>query len=291
AIVTYGATVSISFAPHPGIARCEATLRGPLAEAWSIVRHPRLKIFERRPPPINDPTGTLDAATLKLSFPLIKALDIEQIDIQAELEVRDLCIPRIAFDRDLERGVAKVSVTNNGLSATGTGVLGDIEARIQQETDFRNGAPTDIVAREIISARADARQLAALGLDGRPLLEGPVQLDLRNETRRNGQARLSVRADLRAATLTIDPLAWSKPPGSAGNAEAIVLMQGGAVTLIESYRIETPDALIRGRASEVRQNIPQRIDLTGANIGRSRFSGLLRPPAQRGTGQWIISLT
>ncbi|MCA3299046.1 MAG: hypothetical protein ING28_13095 [Roseomonas sp.] len=291
AIVTDGATVSISFATNPEIARIEAKLRGPLAEAWSIVRHPRLKIFERRPPPINDPTGTLDAATLMLSFPLIKALDIEQIDIQAELEVRDLRIPRIAFDRDLERGVAKVSLTNKGLTATGTGVLGDIEARIRQETDFRPGAATDIVSRETISASADAGRLAALGLDGRPLLEGPVQLDLRNETRRNGQARLSVRADLRAATLTIDPLAWSKPPGSAGNAEAIVLMQGGAVTLIESFRIETPDALIRGRASEVRQNIPQRIDLTGANIGRSRFSGLLRPPAQRGTGQWIISLT
>jgi len=290
AIVTDGATVSISFATNPEIARIEAKLRGPLAEAWGILRHPRLKIFERRPPPINDPTGTLDAATLKLSFPLIKALDIEQIDIQAELEVRDLRIPRIAFDRDLERGVARVSVTNAGLTATGTGVLGGIEARIRQETDFRNGAATDIVAREIISARADARQLAALGLDGRPLLEGPVQLDLRNETRRNGQARLAVRADLRAATLSLEPLAWAKPPGTTGNAEAIVLMQGGQVTLIESFRIETPDALIRGRAHELHQNVPQRIELTSVSLGRSRFSGDVRPPLTRVGGQWAITL-
>jgi len=290
-IVTDGATVSIGLSTDPETAQIEAKLRGPLADAWAILRHPRLKIFDRRPPPINDPTGTLEAATLKLTFPLIKALDIEDIDIQAELEVRDLRIPRIAFDRDLERGVAKVSLRNAGLTATGTGVLGDIEARIQQETDFRDGAPTDIVSREIISARADARQLAALGLDGRPLLEGPVQLDLRNETRRNGQSRLAVRADLRAATLNLEPLAWSKPPGAAGSADAMVLMQGGAVTLIESFRVETADALVRGRASELRQNIPQRIDLTSANIGRSRFTGLLRPPAQRGAGQWIISLT
>jgi hypothetical protein len=290
ALVTDGATVSISFATDPEITRIEARLRGPLAEAWGILRHPRLKIFERRPPPINDPTGTLEAATLKLSFPLIKALDIEQIDIQAELDLRDLRIPRIAFDRDLERGVARVSVTNAGLTATGTGVLGDIEACIRQETDFRNGPATDIVTREIISARADARQLAALGLDGRPLLEGPVQLDLRNETRRNGQARLAVRADLRAATLSIEPLAWAKPPGTTGNAEAMVLMQGGQVTLIESFRIETPDALIRGRANELRQNVPQRIALTSVTLGRSRFSGELRPPATRGGGQWNVNL-
>ncbi|MCA3337447.1 MAG: hypothetical protein INF90_02860 [Roseomonas sp.] len=289
-IVTDGATVSISFATDPEITRIEAKLRGPLADAWAILRHPRLKIFEKRPPPINDPTGTLASGTLKLVFPLIKTLDIEDIDIQAELDVRDLRIPRIAFDRDLERGVASVSLRNSGLTATGTGVLGDIEARIRQETDFRNGAPTDIVAREIISARADARQLAALGLDGRPLLEGPVQLDLRNETRRNGQARLSVRADLRAATLSLEPLAWSKPSGTAGSAEAIVLMQGGAVTLIESFRIETPDSLIRGRASEVRQNVPQRIELNAATLGRSRFTGELRPPATRVGGQWAISL-
>jgi hypothetical protein len=169
-------------------------------------------------------------------------------------------------------------------------VLGDIEARIRQETDFRNGPATDIVSREIISARADARQLAALGLDGRPLLEGPVQLDLRNETRRNGQARLAVRADLRAATLSLEPLAWSKPPGTTGNAEAVVLMRGGQVTLIESFRIETPDALIRGRASELRQNVPQRIELNSATLGRSRFTGEVRPPVSRADGQWAITL-
>jgi hypothetical protein len=289
-IMADGATVSISFATDPEITRIEAKLRGPLADGWAVLRHPRLKIFDKRPPPINDPTGMLASATLKLVFPLIKTLDIEGIDIQAELDVRDLRIPRIAFDRDLERGVATVSVSNAGLTASGTGVLGDIEARIRQETDFRNGAATDIVAREIISARADARQLAALGLDGRPLLEGPVQLDLRNETRRNGQSRLSVRADLRAATLSVEPLAWSKPPGVAGNAEAMVLMQGGQVTLIESFRIETPDSLIRGRASDVRQSVPQRIELSSVTLGRSRFTGEVRPPATRAGGQWAIAL-
>ena len=289
-IMADGATVSISFATDPEITRVEAALRGPLAEAWSILRHPRLKIFEKRPPPINDPTGTLTSGTLKLVFPLIKALDIEDIDIQAELDLRDLRIPRIAFDRDLERGVVRIAVTNAGLTATGAGVLGDIAARIRQETDFRDGPATDIVSREVISARADARQLAALGLDGRPLLQGPVQLDLRNETRRNGQARLAVRADLRAATLSLEPLAWVKPPGTVGTAEAIVLMQGGQVTLIESFRIETPDALIRGRANELRQNVPQRIELTSAALGRSRFTGDLRPPATRAGGQWNINL-
>jgi len=289
-IISDGATVSINFATNPETTRIEARLRGPLADAWGILRHPRLKIFERRPPPINDPTGTLESATLKLAFPLIKTLDIEEIDIQAELDVRDLRIPRIAFDRDLERGVAKVSLRNTGLTAIGTGVLGDIEARIQQETDFRSGAPTDVVAREIISARADARQLAALGLEGRPLLEGPVQFDLRNETRRNGQGRLSVRADLRAATLSVQPLGWSKPPGIAGSAEAVALMQGGALTLIESFRIETPDSLIRGRASEVRQNLPHRIELNNVSLGRSRFSGEVRPPATRTGGQWAVTL-
>ncbi|MFN7276033.1 MAG: DUF3971 domain-containing protein, partial [bacterium] len=289
-LVSDGATVSISFATSPETARIEAKLRGPLADAWSIVGHPRLKIFERRPPPINDPTGTLETAVLKLRFPLIKALDIEQIDIEAQFEVRDLRIPRLAFDRDLERGVASFSLRNAGLTATGAGVIGDIEARIRHETDFRTGAAGDIVSREIISARADARQLAALGLDGRPLLEGPVQIDLRNETRRNGQARLAVRADLRAATLSLEPLAWVKPPGTAGSAEAMVLMQGGAVTLIESFRIETPDSLIRGRASEVRQNLPQRIELSNVSLGRSRFSGEVRPPATRVGGQWAITL-
>lgn len=282
--------LKISFATDPEITTLEAKLSGPLAEAWAVLRHPRLKIFENRPPPINDPTGHLQQATLRLVFPLIKTLDIEDIDIQAELAVQDLRIPRLAFNRDLERGVAMVSVRNTGLTVNGTAVLGDIEARIQQETDFRNGAPGDIVSREIISARADARQLAALGLDGRPLLDGPVQLDVRQETRRNGQSRLALRADLRAATLEVEPLAWRKPPGTPGQGEAVVLMQGGAITLIESFRVETPDALVRGRASEIRQNTPQRIELTSAALGRSRFSGELRPPPPRGGGQWVISL-
>lgn len=288
-IAVQDARIRFDLASEPEAAEMQIVVAGPLPEAWTLLRHPRLGLFSRRPPPVERLDGTLREARLSIAFPLIADLPVERLAISATGRGTEVRVPRALLGRPLERGAFEFSADTEGLRISGTATLAGIPLRIRQEADFRPGPAGQVVARETVTGRADARQLAALGLDPQPLVEGPVGLDVRSETRRNGQARVTVRADLTAARLAVDPLAWSKPPGVAANGEALLLMQNGRLRAIDDIRITAPDALLRGRAGDVRDNLPRRIDVTQGNLGRSRFTGEFFPPEGRG-GQWRMAL-
>jgi hypothetical protein len=288
-IAVQEARIAFDLAAEPETAAMEIVVAGPLPEAWTLLRHPRLGLFSRRPPPVERLDGTLREARLSIAFPLVADLPVERLVISATGRSSDVRVPRALLGRTLERGSFEFSADTEGLRVTGTATLAGIPLRIRQDADFRSGPAGQVVARETVTGRADARQLAALGLDPQPLVEGPVGLDIRSETRRNGQARVTLRADLTAARLAVEPLAWSKPPGVAASGEALLLMQNGQLRGIEGIRVTAPDALLRGVAGDVLDNLPRRIEVTQGNLGRSRFTGEFFPPEGRG-GHWRMAL-
>jgi len=264
-------------------------LAGPLADVWGLLRHPRLGLFRDRPPPIAEITGTLREGRLSVALPLIADIPNEALGVRASGRASEVRIPRLVLGQTLERGTFEFTVDTEGLRTTGNATVLGVPLRIQQEADFRPGPPGQVVAREVVTGRADARQIAAFGLDPRPFVQGPVGLEIRHETRRNGQGRIALRADLREATVAVEPLAWSKRPGIAANGEAVLVLQNGQLAAINDIRIEAPDALVRARGTQIQRNIPRRIEIQQATLGRNRFAGELVPPAQPGQG-WSVAL-
>lgn len=281
--------VRIGLATEPETAEMDFVAGGPAAEVWALLRHNRLGLFNRRAPPITEVRGTLREGRVSLGFPLVSDLPIEAMRISATGRVADIRIPRLVLGKDLERGNFEFSVDPNGLRANGTATVQGIALRIQQEADFRPGPPGQLVSREIVSGRAEVRQIAAFGLDPRPFVEGTVGLDIRNETRRNGQGRVALRTDLTQARLALDALAWAKAPGVAGQGEATIALLNGQITAIDGIRIEAADALMRGRGTQLRQNIPQVIEVQQGQVGRSRFSGEINPP-DGPRGRWTVAM-
>jgi len=277
------------FATEPETAEFDFRLGGPLSEVWALLRHPRLRLFAQRPAPIADLGGMLEEARLRIALPLIAELPIERVAISAAGRGTEVRVPRAVLGHDLEGGTLDFTADTEGLRVSGTATLAGIALRLTEEIDFRPGAAAQVVAREIVTARADAQALAALGLDPEPFVRGPIGLEIRSETRRNGQGRVQLRADFTAARLGLEPLAWSKPPGIAAAGEATLQLTGGQLRSIEAIRVTAPDALLRGRASDIRGNQPRRIEIQQAILGRNRFAAELAPPAAPG-GTWSIAL-
>jgi hypothetical protein len=289
AIAVREGSVRIGLTTDPETAEMDFVVGGPAADVWGLLRHQRLGLFSRRAPPITEVRGTLREARLSLAFPMIAELPIEAMRISATGRVSDIRIPRLVLGKDLERGNFEFTADPAGLRANGTATVQGIALRIQQEADFRPGPGSQMVSREIVSGRATVAQIATFGLDPRPFVTGTVGLDIRNETRRNGQGRVALRTDLTQARLAVDALAWAKPPGVNGRGEATILLQNGQVSAIDGIRIETADALMRGRGTNLRDNIPQRIVIQQGQIGRSRFTGEINPPSGR-VGNWTIAM-
>ena len=89
-----------------------------------------------------------------------------------------------------------VVATNDGLTVKGQAALAGIPASLNAAMDFRAGPPTQVLQRVTVSGRADAKQLAAAGLDATGLLAGPIDLQAVLTEQRNGSGAVSVTADL-----------------------------------------------------------------------------------------------
>jgi hypothetical protein len=276
--------------PPDAVDRAEMVfdLAGPVPQVMAVVQHPRLRLFDRRPLQIKDPQGSLEGR-LTLGFPLLAELPVEQIRIRAQARLRDFRMADVLFGRPLERGQIELTVDPDGLRATGTAILGAINARLGVEMDFRAGPPTQVTMRETVSARTDAQTLAALGLPADELASGPIGLDVRTERRRNGQGRATIRAELREAAMAIEALSWSKPAGQNAGADAVLRLNGEALEAIETFRIEAPSLLLRGNAAFARGARLERVTINEAAIEGSRFAGEARPPPQRGAA-WSVLL-
>lgn len=269
------------------IAETSFDLSGPLTGLVSVLRHPRLGLFDRRPFPVDVRAGQF-TGRLQMTFPLLADLRTEQIRLRAEARVTQGRVAALLLGRDLEAATVELTTDMQGLRATGTGTLAGIALRFGVELDHRAGPATQVIARETLSARPTAAQLAAIGLDAGALLRGPVAIEARGERRRNGQASYALTANLRDAVLAFPPLGWEKPEGRPGTASATLRLSGDTLTSIETIRIEALDLALRARAV-ARAGRVERVELQETVIGASRLMGDARAGARPGD-PWTIAL-
>ncbi len=262
-------------------------LAGPMTELVAALRHPRLGLFSGRAFPVNVAAGGFEGR-LSLGFPLKDTLVMDEVRLRAEARGQGVRLVRLLFERDLEDAQMEVTSDTEQLRLTGTGTLAGIAARYGVDLDFRPGPASQIVFRHTASLRAEAQQLAAIGLDAGQMLRGPIQIETRGEQRRNGQHVVSLRADLRAAAMAFAPLGWSKAPGVAGSAEASLRLQGEQVTSLEAVRIEAPELSLRGRLVAQAGRI-ERVELQESTLAGSRLMGDARA-GLRANEPWNIAL-
>ncbi len=262
-------------------------LQGSLPELITVLRHPRLRLFDRRPLEIAVAEGT-QQTRINIGFPLLSDLPADQIALRAEARLRGVRLTRLLLGRDLERGDVELQVDTERLRVNGTGQMAGAALRMNVEMDLRPGPATQIVARETITATPTAAQLAALGFDLGDVLGGSVAIEARSERRRNGQGQVALRMDLAPASLSVPAARWAKPVGSPARAEATLRIQGDQVLAVENARLDALELSLRGRATAVGPRFP-RIEITESLFGGSRFMGDIRAPERDGA-PWQVSL-
>ncbi|MBY0337603.1 MAG: DUF3971 domain-containing protein [Acetobacteraceae bacterium] len=274
---------------QPPRTEMQFALAGSVADTVAVIRHPRLRLFERRPFPVRVAAGTHEGR-LTVAFPLVGDLTMDRVRLRAETRIANGRLTQALLERDLEAVNVDLVTDQEQLRVTGAAVLAGIALRVGVEMDFRQGPANQVVVRESASGRADAAQIAALGFGTGGFVTGPVAIEARTERRRNGQGQVQLRADLRDATLALPALRWAKPPGSAGQAEAMLRLNGDALTGLDSIRIEALELLARGRA-QVRQGRVERVEIQESVFGGSRFTGDAVPPRPgAANAAWAVNL-
>jgi hypothetical protein len=273
---------------EPGNAEIGLQVAGSLADALVLLKHPRLKLFERQPLKLQVAGGTAEAR-VDIAFPLLDDLPVDMLKIKATARITDARLPGLILDQDLDRATIEIAVDTDGLRASGQGSLLGAPVKVSAELDFRRGPPTGVTERATLTGRLDARQIATLGFDAIPILTGPVALEARTERRRNGQGQAVVHGDLAEARLGIEALNWAKPPGTPGTADATLRLQGDSLAAVDSFRVETRGLSLRGAVRFAAQSRLQRVEITESLFTGSRLTGEVLPPERNGD-PWTIAL-
>jgi len=271
------------------IQRAELNLQvaGSLVDMLEVLRHPRLRLFERRPLDLNLAAGS-HATRLAIAFPLLADIPNDALRVRAESRLTGLRLLRVVLGRDLDQVQGDLVVDQDRLRVQGTANMLGAPLRLLTEMDFRAGPPSQIVSRESVQGTASVAQLAQLGFDLGDVLGGSIAIDARTERRRNGQATVQLRGDLAPASINLAAARWGKAVGSPGSAEALLRLQGDNLVAVENGRIDMLELALRGRAVINRGRI-ERYEIAESIFGGSRFQGDVRPPSQPGA-PWQTSL-
>ncbi len=284
---------------EPGYLELVSQVAGPMVEVDALLRHPRLKLFEKRPLDLNVRGGQAEAR-LTMAMPLLNDMPMDQLRLRAAGRITDGRLADVVLDKDLDRASLDLAVDTESLKLSGEARLEGTPVRVSVDMDFRAGPPTQVIERAAVTARAEASELAQWGLDAGRLLTGPLGLEVRYERRRAGQGSVTIGADLRQAVLAVAPIGWSKPAGTAGSAEVVLRLAGNQLAAVDSFRVEALELALRGRASFGPNARLDRVELVDTIFGGSRLSGEIRPPqpgAQPGAqpggqpgGPWAVTL-
>ncbi|WP_367614500.1 YhdP family protein [Teichococcus coralli] len=285
-----GATIRFSaLDTHDEQADIDARLRGPVAQAVALIKHPRLKLFERRPLDLKNPSGQLDGR-LHLAFPLLEDIPSEVLRVNLQAQLSQFHLSDVVVGKPLDHGTASLTVDNSRLRANGEALLDGIPTQLAVEMDLRPGPASQVVERIRADARPDASRIAEFGLDLEGFVEGPVGVQAVMEKRRDGETRVRLAADLRDSRMALSALAWRKAPRQAASAQAELRIAEDSLRAVESFQVEAPDLRARGKVAFGPQSRLERVELNEARIFAGRFAAEMRPPAQPGA-PWRFRLS
>jgi uncharacterized protein YhdP len=257
----------------------QAGLSGPLADALSLLNHPRLALLSRGGVDVVDPAGEA-RARLTLHVPLDDRVTMDDIAVDASAALSGVHLGRVVAGRDLDRAALTLRVTGDGLDIAGDGAVAGIPARLALQMDFRAGPPGQVLQHLSAWGQAGADQLRGAGVPeglAAVLTGGTAGLRVDYAGHRDGTGEVQVDADLANASL-VTPVGWSKAAGPASQAGARVLLDHGRLVGVDHLHAEGPGLAVVSRA-QLAPGQPRALLLDRLQLGRTDAHGRIGFPA------------
>ncbi|MBS0224306.1 MAG: hypothetical protein JSR91_26595 [Proteobacteria bacterium] len=255
----------------PQMARLHVPITGSAAAAITLLARRQLGLPKDV---LYDPkrVGGDVSIALALSFPLLNALTVADLDIRADAALSRFSLKEAIGDIDLTESTGRILYEKSKLDVTGTGKL--------------DGSPVDIVWRQQFGPKVTYRQryelkgtipAAAVAKAGflslEPYVTGPVGItNLAYQVAPNGTGELRGRFDLKDTQVAIAQLGWTKEAGADGRlALGLKLLPGGKPGSAE-FDGRTADLSVRGTVRFGDENTVQQVTLSELDLGRTSTS-------------------
>ncbi len=203
-----------------------------------------------------------------LAFPLIDALAVADIEIRADAELRGFSLRDALGDVDLSDAVARVKYGGSELSITGIGKLDGNAVEIGWRELY--GTKVPFRRRYELKGTLPAALVAKAGFPTpEPYVTGPVGIALQYQVATNGTGEVTGRFDLKASKLSVQPLLWTKDPGTDGQLTMVLKLAAGGKLTTADFEGRGNGLQAKGQMRFSGDNSVQQVTLQQIKIGQT----------------------
>ncbi len=264
----------------------EVDISGALNDALDLIDHEPLG-YASAVGVVPDETSGDASVRLTVAFPLRKDLDIENVRITADSEVRAADLPGALRGHDIANADLDLTIAKTGMEIKGKGDVGNIPVALNWRENFGDNVAFRTIL-DLSGKVTDIQQIRDLGL-GVPIIkpeyiDGGLEADVRFTVLSETDTRVEIRADLSDARVKIAPLKWRKPKELGGRAEVNLSLDGDKVGKISHFAFYGGDMAAEGRALfDADTGDLSRIDFNQFSLGRTEMKGAV---IRRADGAW-----
>jgi hypothetical protein len=238
-------------------------LSGRIEDAIAVLNAPPRALLKAAPPGVAQASGAF-TGQVTAAFPFLTKLTIAQVDLHADLNLRDVSVPVPLGGLAFTNGVAALHASMQGMALSGTADLAGGPCRTSLHAVF---VGPDVLHDADLACTAGPALLAQLGLnEGNAIfdaLTGAVTFDAGLSTAADHAQVAHLDADFTQAALNAPHLGWAKAAGVPGHIDVTGTMAHDRLTGLSAFAAAAPDLAV---AATVQGDV---ITIAQAKIGRT----------------------
>ena len=188
------------------------SVTGPVIEAMRLIAEKPLE-FPQMFGILPEQTGGQASADVALTFPLIKGLEKNQVQVNVQAKIKDGLFETPIPQVTLTNGQLDLRVTNTGLSVSGKGSLAGVPVDLVWDEFFTVVQPEDMRSHYRITGQMTAEQAASIWAPANGWMNGVVDVKADVQVALNHSVQGKVSADMMSAELFLYPISVMKAAG------------------------------------------------------------------------------
>jgi hypothetical protein len=207
-----GGMLAVDASEQPASAQITFRAQGPLSLAQEMLDAEPLKLIQATGLALSGAEGKVDAQ-LRLTMPISARIGAADVKVEGKARIVDGRVRQALGPYDVQSANVVIDASERGLDVRGDLVIRGVPVKASWQ--HVRGAPADQQPPLRLAANLTEAHRTQLGLDVNHLVQGEAAVELTAARVGANPPQVSVRADLSPATLTLESLAWRKPPGRA----------------------------------------------------------------------------
>jgi hypothetical protein len=267
----------------------DVSVAGPVRNAMNMIASEPLTYPQKIGLSPEQTSGEM-TARLRLGFPLLAALKLEEMDVRAAVDLTNAGIADLAKGVGVSNAQVHLDIDTAGMHAAGRLAVANVEGALDLAYSFTKDADPqtrmEFVTNDVALSRLRQSFPDFAKLDGY-LLDGSFDAGVRATVAASGQANIQARLDLAKTEMTVPYLRWRKGAGPPASLDIVLQTHGDRLTDVPRMSFSGPDMEVRGSLRLHPDGGLERLDIDSLISGRNDGSATIVKTAE---GRWDITV-